>query len=59
MINTLLFAHSLTSGVTRAILTVLTHLVQLEVPMFNLTFLIPVLTVLVLGILMLVVLCTR
>ena len=49
----------LTAGVRHAILTALTHLVQLEVPMFNLIFLIPVLTVLVLGILMLVVLCTR
>lgn len=49
----------LTAGVRHAILTVLTHLVQLEVPMFNLIFLIPVLTVLVLGLLMLVVLCTR
>ena len=49
----------LTAQVPHAILTVLTHLVQLEVPMFNLIFLIPVLTVLVLGLLMLVVLCTR
>ena len=49
----------LTAQVRHAILTVLTHLVQLEVPMFNLIFLIPVLTVLILGVLMLVVLCTR
>lgn len=49
----------LTAGVRHAILTVLTHLVQLEVPMFNLIFLIPVLTVLILGILLLAVLCSR
>ena len=49
----------LTARGRHAILTVLTHLIQLEVPMFNLIFLVPVLTVLVLGVLMLVVLCTR
>ena len=49
----------LTSGVRHAILAVLTHLVQLEVPMFNLIFLIPMLTVLILGILLLAVLCSR
>lgn len=54
-----LFIPRLTAWVRHAILTVLTHLVQLEVPMFNLIFLIPVLTVLVIGVLMLVVLCTR
>ena len=54
-----LFIRRLTSRIRHAILTVLTHLVQLEVPMFNLIFLIPVLTVLILGVLMLVVLCGR
>ena len=49
----------LTTGVRHAILAVLTHLVQLEVPMFNLIFLIPMLTVLILGILLLAVLCSR
>lgn len=49
----------LTAGVRHAILTVLTHLTQQEVPMFHLIFLIPVLVVLLLGILLLAVLCSR
>ncbi len=49
----------LTAGVRHAILTVLTHLIQQEVPMFHLIFLIPVLVVLLLGILLLAVLCSR
>ena len=48
----------LTTGVRHAILTVLTHLIQQE-PMFHLIFLIPVLVVLLLGILLLAVLCSR
>lgn len=38
---------------------VLTHLIQQEAPMFHLIFLIPVLVVLLLGILLLAVLCSR
>lgn len=49
----------LTTGVRHAILTVLTHLIQQEAPMFHLIFLIPVLVVLLLGILLLAVLCSR
>ena len=49
----------LTAGVRHAILTVLTHLIQKEAPMFHLIFLIPVLVVLLLGILLLAVLCSR
>ena len=49
----------LTTGVRHAILTVLTHLTQQEAPMFHLIFLIPVLVVLLLGILLLAVLCSR
>lgn len=49
----------LTAQRTHAILTVLTHLIQQEAPMFHLIFLIPVLVVLLLGILLLAVLCSR
>lgn len=49
----------LTTGVCHAILTVLTLLIQQEVPMFHSIFLIPVLVVLLLGILLLAVLCSR
>ena len=49
----------LTTGVRHAIPTVLTHLIQQEAPMFHLIFLIPVLVVLLLGILLLAVLCSR
>ena len=49
----------LTARRTHAILTVLTHLIQQEAPMFHLIFLIPVLVVLLLGILLLAVLCSQ
>lgn len=49
----------LTAQRTHAILTVLTHLIQQEAPMFHLIFLIPVLVVLLLGILLLAVLCSQ
>ena len=49
----------LTAQRIHAILTVLTHLIQQEAPMFHLIFLIPVLVVLLLGILLLAVLCSR
>lgn len=49
----------LTAQRTHAILTVLTHLIQKEAPMFHLIFLIPVLVVLLLGILLLAVLCSQ
>lgn len=49
----------LTAQCTHAILTVLTHLIQQEAPMFHLIFLIPVLVVLLLGILLLAVLCSQ
>ena len=49
----------LTAHRIHAILTVLTHLIQQEAPMFHLIFLIPVLVVLLLGILLLAVLCSR
>ena len=51
--------HRLTAQRTHAILTVLTPLIQQEAPMFHLIFLIPVLVVLLLGILLLAVLCSR
>lgn len=53
------FRRRLTAQRTHAILTVLTHLMQQEAPMFHLIFLIPVLVVLLLGILLLAVLCSR
>ncbi len=53
------FRRRLTAQRTHAILTVLTHLIQQEAPMFHLIFLIPVLVVLLLGILLLAVLCSR
>ena len=53
------FRSRLTAQRTHAILTVLTHLIQQEAPMFHLIFLIPVLVVLLLGILLLAVLCSR
>ena len=53
------FRRRLTAQRTHAILTVLTHLIQQEAPMFHLIFLIPVLVVLLLGILLLTVLCSR
>ena len=49
----------LTAQRIHAILTVLTHLIQQEAPMFHLIFLIPVLVVLLLGILLLAVLCSQ
>ena len=52
-----------TKGLTRrrihAILTVLEHLVQLEVPMFHPIILIPALGLLLLGVLFLAVLCRQ
>ena len=53
------FRRRLTAQRTHAILTVLTHLIQQEAPMFHLIFLIPVLVVLLLDILLLAVLCSR
>lgn len=53
------FRRRLTVRRTHAILTVLTHLIQQEAPMFHLIFLIPVLVVLLLGILLLAVLCSQ
>ena len=53
------FPRRLTAQCTHAILTVLTHLIQQEAPMFHLIFLIPVLVVLLLGILLLAVLCSQ
>lgn len=53
------FRRRLTAQRTHAILTVLTHLIQQEAPMFHLIFLIPVLVVLLLGILLLAVLCSQ
>lgn len=53
------FRRRLTAQRTHAILTVPTHLIQQEAPMFHLIFLIPVLVVLLLGILLLAVLCSR
>ena len=53
------FRRRLTAQRTHTILTVLTHLIQQEAPMFHLIFLIPVLVVLLLGILLLAVLCSR
>ena len=49
----------MTSQRSHAILTVLEHLVQLEVPMFHPIILIPALGLLLLGVLLLAVLCKQ